>query len=255
MMPAIAMLKQRHKLRISSPATASVPGLLLMLAAGVVACIRPAVAADVWVADQVSVTETLEGQPGEVTTRFEKANNGDVRITLDLSDGQRRTHGVVLLVAGKWLLSRELPQAARPIDYVDAAALNSQLVLALLRAGAPQGPPEAGRTAAVAVTEPTRSIHVSTSTASGDFAAPWNLNGTLSVPSPHAPTDYHLTLRYHAEDHDRTMHLTGSAGNAARPFDLGDDTSLAGWTVHRLSGHRAPGEEAAATLGALRRLP
>lgn len=251
----MATLKLHHNRRICRAATTSLPGLLLVLAAGLVASVRPAGAADAWAADQVSVTETLEGQPGEVTTLFEKARNGDVRITVDLSDGRRRTHGVVLVVAGKWLLSRDLPQAARPLDYVDAAALNSQLVLALLRAGAPQGPPDAGRTATVAVTEPTRSIHVSTSTASGDFAAPWNLSGSLTVQSRNAPADYRLMLRYHAEDRDLTMHLTGTAGNAAQPFDLADDTPLSGWALHRLSGHRMPGEETAVTVGALRKLP
>ena len=235
------------------PATAIWMAVAMILAATPAAGVRAA-DADAWSADHVDVTETVDGQAGTVTTRLETATAGDVRISVDLSDGRTHTKGSILLIAGKWLASRDLPQQpAQPLDYVDAAALNSQLVLALLRAGAPQGPPAPGKTATVSVTEPSRAIHVSTATASGDFAAPWTLSGTVKMPGVKALAEYRLMLRYRADGRDASIHISGAAGVAVPPFDVPDDMPLTGWKIFRLTGGRYSAEDAAGTVGELRK--
>lgn len=223
----------------------------LLIAAVVVA--GAARGGDGWTIDQVAVTETLDGQPGAVSSRLERARNGDVRIQLDLSDGNTRTQGTLLLIAGKWLASRDLPPpSGRTRDFVDAAALNSQLVAALLRAALPQGPPAPGKDLEISMTEAVHPIHVSTATAAGDFAAPWTLAGSVRIAAPASPAEFHLTFRYRNEGRDLSILLVGSAGAADPQFAILDATPLAGWRIEPLSSKGCGDPIRVATVGELR---
>jgi hypothetical protein len=87
----------------------------------------------------------MPGQDGATNTRLEVGADGDARIAVDIRDGSSRTKGTIILIAGRWMLTRGfLPTLGAEIDEMDTAALTTQLVMRLLEAGLPKGSPTPG---------------------------------------------------------------------------------------------------------------
>jgi hypothetical protein len=231
--------------------------LMLALAAGIVAVPVGGRAAEpraAWMANDISVLESSPGQEAPVSTHFEVASNGDARISATLHDAAH-TRGTILLVAGRWMLSQGF--SATPgseIHALDAAALNSQLVVVLLTAALPEGPPPPGAPRQVRVTEKNNPIRISTETASAEYGAPWTVDGTVSVEAPGAPANYHLSFTWSAQEHETTRVFSGTVSDAQSTLSLPDSMKLAGWTVRAIGARRPPPAEAT-TLGELRRFP
>jgi hypothetical protein len=207
-----------------------------------------------WTASDISVAETASGHEAPVSTRFEVAGNGDARITVTLHDAAR-TRGTILLIAGRWMLSQGFTATpGNEIHAMDVAALNSQLVIVLLTAVLPAGPPPPGAPRQVHVTEKSNPIRIATETASAEYGVPWTVDGTVSVPAADAPVTYHLSFTWSAQEHQTTRVFSGTVSDGESVRSLPDAMKLAGWTV-RAIGARRPAPAGAATLGELRRLP
>lgn len=199
-----------------------------------------------WDTSYVSATETLNGAVGSSETRLESGPNGDVRITIDLRDGKSRTKGTILLISGRWMMTRGLKfYPGMEIDLLDQAALNSQLVVSLLRAALPNGPPGAGEPKTVSFTEVNKPISVSTTSASGEYGAPWSVNGTIGVPAAGALAKYSLKFTYSGETGKVTMLITGEVGSPKLPLTIPDSMSLVGWKIHKLGPTQAQGPNSA----------
>jgi hypothetical protein len=241
----------------------------LALALAAVSVVAPAGgSAAGWGAKDISVVETVPGQKGSADTRLEVGSHGDARITVDMHDGDLRTKGTILLVGGRWMLTQGFtPKPGEEIDLMDEAALNSQLVVALLNAALPKGPPEAGLSRRVQFTEKTKPIQVATTSASGEYSPPWKVEGTVHVPAPAAPATYHLSFTFSAEGRPATLDLAGSIGTPDPPISFPDSMTLAGWTIHRIGPYQEqlpdgtnldygarPQSPKAATIGELRKL-
>ena len=178
-----------------------------------------------------------------------------------------------MLIAGRWLLTQGF--AATPgseIRAMDVAALNSQLVILLLSAALPRGPPAPGTPQHVFVTEKNNPIRIATETASAEYNPPWTVDGTVSVSTADAPVAYHLSFTWSPSEHETTRVFSGTVANAGSAVSFPDSMKLAGWTVHEIGAHQpaapAGGAESAggvaspktgspqvATVGELRRLP
>jgi hypothetical protein len=225
----------------------------------------PAAGSAAWTPNDISVSRTVAGQLESAGTHFEIGANGDARITVDLRTEGMRTRGTILLINGRWMLAQGFTGAAgREIEALDAAALNSQLVIVLLTAALPNGPPAPGAPQHVRVAEKNNPIKIATASRSAEYLAPWTVVGSVTVPVAEAPASYQFSFTYSEEGLARTIDFAGSVGNLKSPLEFPDSMKLAGWKIHRLpspEGSSSHPEEAAhrattraATLGELRAL-
>jgi hypothetical protein len=221
-----------------------------------------------WIANDIRVIETMPGQVGVADTRLEIGANGDARVTVDLSDDEAHTKGTILLITGRWMLTEGITSTrGAEIDLMDIAALNSQLVLALLRAAVPGGPRVSELPQAVSLAEKATPIRVNTSSASGEYGAPWSLEGTVSTPVMAGVTDYDLRFMFTGESGTVTTRLKGSIGNLTAPVSIPDSMPIAGWAIHKIGPYQGqtsngltldygaqPSSPKVSTIGELRKL-
>jgi hypothetical protein len=195
----------------------------------------------VWVAKDVSVLLTVPGQDGAANTRLEVGADGDARITVDIREGKSRTKGTIILLAGRWMLTQGFtPTHGTEIDEMDAAALTSQLVIRLLAAGLPKGPPTPGSPRHVTLSEKANPIQVATTSASGEYGAPWSIDGTVAVQAPGAPTTYKLRFTFSDQGRAMTMYLAGSVADPSPPVSFPDSMTLSGWTIYEVGPYQQP---------------
>jgi hypothetical protein len=239
--------------------------LALFLAAAALGA--PARASSGWAPNDISVSRSAPGEPATLGTHFEVAPDGDARIAVERRDGSSRAAGTILLIGGRWMLTRGFGASTNEIDSLDRAALDSQLVIVLLTAALPDGPPAPGQPQHVRFAEKTNPIRMTTASTSAEYRAPWTVVGTVTVPAAEAAANYQLSFTYSDQGVARTVDFAGSAATSRSPLDLPDSMKLAGWKITRLpqslesSLSAAPPDAAApkdaqraATLGELRQL-
>jgi hypothetical protein len=211
-----------------------------------------------WTPNDISVSQTEAVRAGVADTRFEVAPSGDARIAVDLREGARHIKGTILLIAGRWMLTQGFAAAAgKEVDALDVATLNSQLVIVLLTAVLPSGPPAATAPQHVRFAEKNQPIRMETATRSADYHAPWTVVGSVSMPAADAPVSYQLSFTYSQEGVARTLDFAGTVATVRAPLELPDSMKLAGWKIRRLGADTASSKSplpTAATLGELRRL-
>jgi hypothetical protein len=233
--------------------------LLLACAAGSAsapAAAAPATrdAAAAWTLDDIGVTQSVEGKE-RASTRFEVLANGDARVAVSLDDGGVHTTGTILLIGGRWMLARGFaPTPAKAVGALDVAALNSQLVIVLLNAALPDGPPANGAASGVHFKEKTQRIRIATATSTGVYDAPWGVEGTLSAADADGARSFRLTFSCTEAGHPSTTVFAGRVSNAQPQPQLPDSMKLAGWTLRRISG-RTTAAATAATSGSGARSP
>ena len=221
-----------------------------------------------WAPNDINVSQSMPERAGSTGSRFEIAPNGDARIAVERREGGTRTNGTILLIAGRWLLTQGFSgTAAEELAALDAAALNSQLVIVLLTAALPNGAPAAGPSQHVRVAEKAKPIKITTASSSAEYGAPWTVVGAVTVQRTDGPATYQLSFTYSDQGVARTMDFSGSVGNESSPLSLPDSMKLAGWKIRRLPQSAGPSGAAgqpdstvpgdtprAATLGELRQL-
>ncbi len=188
-----------------------------------------------WTPNDIRVSRSVAGEPATLAARFEVAPNGDARVGIERRDGSNRTSGTILLIGGRWMLSQgPMASSGREIESLDLAVLDSQLVIVLLSAALPDGPPAPGPPQHVRFAEKTNPIRIATPTTSAEYRAPWTVIGTVTVPSSDAPASYQLSFTYSEQGIARTIDLAGSAASASSPLEIPDSMRLAGWKLGRL---------------------
>ena len=221
-----------------------------------------------WVAKDISVVETVPGEDDVADTRVEIGANGDARINLDIRDGNSHTKGTILLIAARWMLTQGFtPTEGAEIDLMDVATLNAQLVLKLLAFTLPKGPPIPGLPQKVDYSDNTNPIEVATSSASGQYDAPWKVDGTVTVESSRAPASYRLTFAFTNQGRPVKMSLAGRVADPATLVFFPDSMKLQGWAVHKIGPYQErqpggvtldfgapPNAPKATTVGELRKL-
>ena len=208
--------------------------LALIPAAAPTGALAPASAA--WAPNDIRVAQSEPGRPASASTHFEVAANGDARIGVELHDDGAHTTGTILLIAGRWMLSRGFAaKAGQEIAALDAAALNSQLVIVLLTAVLPGGRPAPGPAQQVRLAEKVKPIRIATASTSAEYHAPWTVTGSVTVPEVDAPASYQLSFTYSQEGVARTLNFAGSVADAKSPVDLPDSMKVEGWKIRRLS--------------------
>jgi len=206
-----------------------------------------------WTANDISVTQSVEGRE-RASTRFEVGANGDARVAVSRDEEGVYSAGTILLIGGHWMLTRGFTAApAKAVSALDVAALNSQLVIVLLTAALPTGPPAKGAPPRVHFAEKTQRIRIATATATGEYDAPWSIDGTVTAGAAGA-TGFRLTFTCSERGHPATTVFAGSLGNSEPPLQLPDSMRLAGWTLRRIGPGAASPQHKPATIGELRKL-
>jgi len=225
--------------------------------------------ATAWAANNIRVSQSETGRAGSTNTHFEVAANGDARIGIEQREDGTHVTGTILLIGGRWMLTQGFTsKPGKEIEALDAGALSSQLVIVLLTAALPGGPPAPGPPQHVRFAEKAKAIRIATASTSAEYHAPWTVTGSVTVPEAGAPASYQLSFTYSDQGTARTLDFAGSVGNEKSPLDLPDSMKLAGWKVSRLgatpessASGTQPGAGAprappkVATLGELRQAP
>ena len=189
-----------------------------------------------WAPNDIRVAQSEPGRPGSASARFEVAANGDARIAVELRDAGTHTTGTILLIAGRWMLTRGFTaKAGKELEALDVAALNSQLVIVLLTAVLPEGRPAPGPPQHVRFAEKVKPIRIATASTSTEYHAPWTVTGSVTVPEADAPASYQLSFTYSEQGVARTLDFAGSVADAKSPVDLPDSMKVEGWKIRRLS--------------------
>ena len=189
-----------------------------------------------WAPNDIRVAQSEPGRPGSASARFEVAANGDARIAVELRDAGTHTTGTILLIAGRWMLTRGFTaKAGKELEALDVAALNSQLVIVLLTAVLPEGRPAPGPPQHVRFAEKVKPIRIATASTSTEYHAPWTVTGSVTVPEADAPASYQLSFTYSEQGVARTLDFAGSVADAKSPVELPDSMKVAGWKIRRLS--------------------
>jgi len=217
-----------------------------------------------WAMTSFDVTQTVPSVTIAETTKLTVAANGDARIAVDVNSGKERSRGTILLISGRWMATQGLTlQSGSELDLMDIAAMNSQLVMTLLRLALPEGPPQPGAPARIDLKDQRGPLRVATSSASGEYGAPWSVSGTASVAVAGGPVSYKLSFTFKTRDDQEEAHLTGQVSRPDPPMLIADSESLAGWSVYSVGpgqkvsrdgrgGYGARPAPAAATVGELR---
>jgi hypothetical protein len=210
--------------------------ILVLVPAAALAGAPLAPASAAWAPNDIHVAQSEPGRPGSASTHFEVAANGDARIAVDLRDDGTHTTGTILLIGGRWILTRGFTsKAGKEIEALDVAALNSQLVIVLLTAVLPGGRPAPGPPQQVRFAEKVKPIRIATASTSSEYHAPWTVTGSVTVPEAEAPASYQLSFTYSEQGVARTLDFAGSVADAKSPLDLPDSMKVAGWKIKRLS--------------------
>jgi len=202
----------------------------------------------------VDVTLTLKGRPGRSYTQIEKTARGDMKVTLESTDETNTTKGTILFISGRWMVAQGLElDPGYEIDTMDAAALEAQIVQRLLASAIPAGPASINGRQSVSKEETKLSIELATASATGGFAPPWKVTGSVEKTAPSRVT-YALDFTFRGETGvEQTMHLEGYVANPPSPLELPDTVSLAGWNVYPVGPQLRPkGAVKFSTLGDLR---
>jgi hypothetical protein len=147
--------------------------------------------------------------------------------------------GAIILVAGRWMLTRGFtPAPGAEIDEMDTAALTSQLVIKLLEAALPNGPPAPGSPRHVSFSEKANPIEVATTSASGEYGPPWSIDGTVTVQAPGAVATYRLLFNFSAGGRPVSMKLAGSVAETSTLVNVPDSMALSGWTIHKVGPYQ-----------------
>jgi len=240
-------------------------GLAAVTAGAMQAGAQDAAGLSPWAMTSFDVTQTVPAVSGAEATKLVLTANGDARIAVNVSIGNEHSRGTILLIAGRWMATQGLTlQSGSELDLMDIAAMNSQLVTTLLRLALPEGPPQPGAPARIDLKEQRGPLRVATSSASGEYGAPWSVAGTASVAAAGGPVTYQLDFTFKTREDQQEVQLKGQVSRPDPPLTIADSESLAGWTVYSVGpdqkvsrdgtrgGYGAQPAAAAATVGELR---
>ena len=171
--------------------------------------------------------------------RYEIEDPGNLAITLDDSAHGGPPQGRMMLVGGRFLVTRDIPlQKHHERDPLVIGTLHFQLLVQLLRAAFPDGPQSVTAERTVEIANDKESIAVGTFGATDVFTPPWKLKAKAARVDRQT-IDYQLDFSFHTEAAPETeyaMKLRGQWIKDDKAPVLPDDLPLAGWTMHYVGG-------------------
>ncbi len=180
--------------------------------------------------------------PGMVPTAYShwrveaSRTTSDLQISLDQKESGKSVSGQLVMIGGRILATKGLMlDEGYEIDAVDGPLLYVQLTIRLLGRAFPEGPDSLRGLQPVKLTESREDLQIATPSASGDFPAPWSVDGTATKDKSGA---VHFDLRFvstapsDGKPSKLSVRLKGSMERARSDLALRDDMPLDGWKVY-----------------------
>ncbi|MEO7726964.1 MAG: hypothetical protein ABIS45_06895 [Burkholderiales bacterium] len=171
--------------------------------------------------------------------RFDRANNGDVRLIKDERRGSARVSGTLMSVCGdQALLFKDIvPARMHELQELNEPVLHLQLVLRLLARAMPQGLPAAGTQTAIDAAEDKNALRVRKAyRARKDFGAPWRVRGVANRRAT-GEVAFDMVLTFtpeNASGKPAEIKLTGVWEQQSRMPVVDNAFDLRDWRVHRV---------------------
>jgi hypothetical protein len=180
--------------------------------------------------------------PGNVPTAYShwrveaSRTTSDLQISLDQKESDNSVRGQLVMIGGRILATKGLTlDEGYEIDAVDGPLLYVQLLIRLLGRAFPEGPDSLHGVQPIKLTEPREDLQIATPSASGDFPAPWSVEGTASKDKRGA---VHFDLRFvstapsDGKPSELTVRLKGYLERARSDLLIRDEMRLDGWKVY-----------------------
>lgn len=175
--------------------------------------------------------------------RFDRADNGDIRVVKDERRGSARVAGTLLSVCDdQALLFKDIvPVRQHELRELNEPVLYLQLVLRLLARAMPQGLPGTGVQTAIDVADDKSPLRVRKGFgARKDFGAPWRARGN-AIRGAAGEVRFDLVLTHAADGVAAAapapgpeLKLAGVWEQSSHTRSIDNAFSLAGWRVHRV---------------------
>ena len=177
--------------------------------------------------------------------RFDKESS-DIQIDVETFDGQRTTHGKILLVGGRVMATQgPITEPGYEIDALDAPVLEQRLVTSLLGRVLPDGPTRVEAVRTIDFTDEKTGIQFATPSAQGFIPAPWHVTGEVKLAGPD-DIKYQLTLtatikqQSPASSQGYVATFTGRLSKEAS-VKIDDALPLEGWNLFGLGVQKRKG--------------
>lgn len=184
---------------------------------------------------QLGITQAEIGFSGQ--WRFERWENGEIRIEKDEMRRGKQSAGTMLVVGSGAIAMRDLrPAAGRELDEANGPLAMLQLSMRLLERVAPGGPRTVARDVSVQVADAKNGIKVTAIGSEGEFFPPWSVRGILG-PSGQGRVKYEFEFVSARQAPGAKVYATEMAGiweRSAGTPPLPATFSLAGWRVYQL---------------------
>lgn len=172
--------------------------------------------------------------------QFHRCDCGDLQVMVEQVAPDDTLSGELLMVDGQALLARGFEQQGADIEpLIQAPSLMLQLANAMLNRSQPDGPAAVTGKQRWSVNEKRKDLHLDTGLATGNFAAPWSIEGTgWKVDPEHVrfEMELHFTISPPGEAVETgSISFSGDLDFNQQDFPYGDDTDLEGWRVQWIS--------------------
>ena len=165
---------------------------------------------------------------------FTLYQNGDVLIKKEESNKDNTVAGVVGIVGGRFMISKDLDlKEGYEIDAVDWPVLMFQLLLQILSNAVPDGPASIQGRFPLNFEEENTDIQIGTTSATGGFSAPWSIDGYLEQTGA-INLLYNFSFKSKVEKKDYVLTMHGYWKQDPQLTDLTDSMKLVDWKVYKL---------------------
>lgn len=185
--------------------------------------------------NHVTVQVSAAGEQHSTHYELWISESEDVRV--EESDSAGKTLSSILLVGGRFLATRGIDsKPGMEIDALDLPVLTWQIAVQLLERAFPGGPAKSFPPEEVTVVEPKEGIEVWTTSAGGEYGAPWKLRAKASR-SNAGRISYQLNFSYTDSETGKPappVVLAGIWEHLSSNPEVPASTSLKGWKVFSL---------------------
>lgn len=165
---------------------------------------------------------------------YELTPSSDARIKILYKDKGSLVSSTLMLISGQLLTAGAPLAPGYEIDSLDKPVLTLQLVNKLLAYATKITPEKIKEKIKIDVSESSESIRVDTTSASGDYHAPWSLQGFV-IPLAGLSIAFELSFSFSGESGQKiTLDYHGQWQRKDPPPEFPDSISLVGWKLYTI---------------------
>lgn len=202
-------------------------------------------------ANAAALGVTEPGSDNYSNWRFIFSDQHNLSIEKDEKYNGKRSKGTIMLVGGQMLFAKGLTiKEGSETEEIDGAILMYQLVIDLLDQAISGGPDSVKGKIKIRHKEKKRGIKTMTPSASGYFAAPWEITGVVEREDDEL-INYSFTFKFSEEKKTRTLKLKGYWIKSKKRALFSDKMDIKGIKIYSIGSGLV--KQTFKTLGDLRK--